>query len=142
MSRVPRRSRIEGVERTRTPRRWLAVALVAGAATGVAALPQDALAGDPRLPGYKFCGWKDFGNGWTYEQPSPGAYLVGFAHGMTCRSARRNIDRLKYTRSPPYRPIRRGYRCRTIDSGYEFTDVRCIKRGSRGRVKFRLQTGS
>ena len=132
---------VRNIDRAIARRRSLTVAAVVLAAAAVAT-SQVAYAGEPRLPGYEFCGWKDFGKGWTYDQPSPGAYLVGFAHGMTCRSARRNINRMKYTRSPPYRPLRRGYRCRNMESGWEYTDVRCTKRGSRGRVKFRYQTGS
>jgi hypothetical protein len=70
-----------------------------------------------------------------------GAYLVLFARKMTCRSARRNYARMHYTQTPPYRPVRNGYRCKTLDSGYEYTDVRCAKRG-RPRVAFRFQTGA
>jgi hypothetical protein len=91
--------------------------------------------------GYEFCGWRDFDNGgWTYDQPEPGAYLLAFARGMTCTAARRNITRLRYTQLPPYRPVRLGYRCRTLDNDHEYTDVRCVRRG--GTRAFRFQTGA
>jgi hypothetical protein len=70
-----------------------------------------------------------------------GAYLVAFARGMTCTDARRNIVRLRYTQRPPYRPVRPGYRCRTLDSDLEYTDVRCVATTGRPR-KFRFQTGA
>jgi len=98
---------------------------------------------DPGLPGYRFCGWKDFGSGrWSLAQPDPGAFMRAFASGMSCRTARRHVSRTRFTQRPPYRPYRRGYRCVKLDSGIEYVDVRCTKRGSRGRVKFRYQTGA
>ncbi len=69
-----------------------------------------------------------------------GAYLVAFADGMSCSAARTNVKRLRHTKTPPYRPIRTGYRCMTIKSEYEYSDVRCVKRG--GSRKFRIQTGA
>jgi hypothetical protein len=69
-----------------------------------------------------------------------GACLVGFANGLSCRDARRNITRTRFTRTPPYRPVRRGYRCVQLREDYEFSDVRCTRRGS--SRKFRFQTGS
>ncbi len=111
------------------------IAPMAGASAAVAQNVED----PPE--GYEFCGWQDFSDrSWTYEQPEPGAYLVGFADGMSCRSARRNISRVNYTRRPPYRPIRTGYRCKTLDSEHEFSDVRCVKVG--GERKFRFRTGA
>jgi hypothetical protein len=70
-----------------------------------------------------------------------GAYLVGFARGMTCRDARRNIVRVRYMQRPPYRPLRPGYRCKTLDSDLEFSDVRCVARSGPPR-RFRVQTGA
>jgi hypothetical protein len=100
--------------------------------------------GDPEEftpKGYEFCGWQTLSDGsWTYGEPEPGAFLRGFASGMSCRAARRNITRVRYSQRPPYRPLRLGYRCRTLDSDYEYTDVRCVKRG--GKRKFRFQTGA
>jgi hypothetical protein len=91
--------------------------------------------------GYEFCGWQDYEKGgWTHDYPGRGAYLRGFARDLSCRTARRHITRIRYTQQPPYRPVRRGYRCKTIDSDYEYSDVRCIRRG--GKKTFRFQTGS
>ena len=94
-------------------------------------------------PGYKFCGWQDYSNGgWAmdWSEDLRGVYLVAFAEGMSCSSARRNIRRMRYTKTPPYRPIRAGYRCRTLTSAHEYSDVRCVRIG--GSRKFRLQTGA
>jgi hypothetical protein len=91
--------------------------------------------------GYEFCGWKNLSDGsWAYDDPEPGAFLRTFARGMSCRAARRNTDRVRYTQLPPYRPLRLGYRCKTLDNDYEYSDVRCVKRGA--SRKFRFQTGS
>jgi len=91
--------------------------------------------------GYTWCGWKDFVDGdWTYDDPEPGAWLRAFAYKMSCRDARRNVTRVRYSQTPPYRPLRLGYTCRSIDSDYEYEDVRCTKKG--GKRKFRFQTGS
>jgi hypothetical protein len=115
---------------------------------GLCAVP--ALAGDSPDPaeftpkGYNFCGWKDIGGSgdWKMEWDDSlaGAYLVGFAHGMSCRNARRNITRVRYTQTPPYRPMRPGYRCTALDNDYEYSDVRCTKVG--GSRKFRFRTGA
>lgn len=70
---------------------------------------------------------------------APPGYIALFARKMTCRSARRNYNRVRYNEEG--RPVRRGYRCREIDSGYEYSDVRCAKRG-RPKVAFRWQTGA
>lgn len=90
--------------------------------------------------GYTFCGWSNFDGSWTMTDPEPGVYLVAFADGMTCRSARRNVNRVRYSKTPPYRPLRTGYRCRTLASQHEYADVRCIKVG--GTRKFRFRTGA
>ena len=93
--------------------------------------------------GYKFCGWRNTETGrWVMEWSDElsGAYLVGFAQGMTCRDARRNITRVRYTQLPPYRPVRPGYKRRTLKSDVEFSDVRCTRIG--GKRKFRWQTGA
>ncbi len=111
-------------------------------------LPCAAIAADPdpdefTPQGYEFCGWQDFARGgWTMEwsEDLRGAYLVAFADGMSCRAARRNVKSVRYTKTPPYRPLRSGYRCRTLESGYEYSDVRCVKQG--GSRKFRYQTGA
>lgn len=105
-------------------------------------VPPRSTRGDPHLPSYTFCGWKDFGNGWTFDSPGPGAFMIGFAHGMSCRAARRNINRVRYPRRTGHRPYRLGYRCVRLEGGWEYEDVRCVRRGSRGRVKFRYQTGA
>jgi len=47
-----------------------------------------------------------------WDERLSGAYLVAFARKLTCRSARRNVRRLKYTKTPPHRPYRTGYRCK------------------------------
>lgn len=123
----------------RTLRLLLAVAVStsAVAVTPAAASPQD----PTRTPqGYTFCGWSSFDGSWTMASPEPGAYLVAFADGMTCRSARRNVNRVRYSKSPPYRPLRSGYRCRTLASEHEYADVRCVKVG--GTRKFRFRTGA
>ena len=91
--------------------------------------------------GYELCGYKDYVNGgWTFD-PADGASTVLYARGVSCRSAKRNYGRLRYGHKPPYRPFVAGYRCRELKRGYEFTDVRCLKRGSRSRG-FRYQSGS
>jgi hypothetical protein len=95
-------------------------------------------------PGYEFCGWRDpERGGWAMEWDDrlAGACTVLFARRMSCRAARTNYRRLRYTRTPPYEPRRAGYRCEELRSGYEFTDVRCAKRG-RPRVAFRYQSGA
>jgi len=93
--------------------------------------------------GYEFCGWQDFaGGGWAMEwsENLAGAYLVAFADGMSCTSARRNVKKMRSTKKPPYRPLRDGYRCVRLKSGHEYADVRCVKVG--GSRKFRFQTGA
>jgi hypothetical protein len=91
--------------------------------------------------GYKDCGWKVFSRrgGWTYS-PEPGVYLHLFARKMSCRAARRNYRRVRYP-APQYEATRNGYRCVTLDDGYEYSDVRCAKNG-RPKVAFRWQTGA
>ncbi len=94
-------------------------------------------------PGYEFCGWQDLVNGgWAMEWSDDlaGVYLIAFADGMSCTAARRNIRRVRYSKTPPYRPIREGYRCRTLKSAHEYSDVRCVRLG--GSRKFRFQTGA
>ena len=94
-------------------------------------------------PGYEFCGWQDFVNGgWAMEwsEDLRGVYLVAFADGMSCQAARRNTRRMRYSKTAPYRPLRPGYRCRTLNSAHEYSDVRCVKIG--GSRKFRFQTGA
>ncbi|HEV2770172.1 MAG TPA: hypothetical protein VGV40_08335 [Solirubrobacteraceae bacterium] len=123
----------------RTLRFLLAVAVSTSA---VAVTPSIASPQDPsRTPqGYTFCGWSNFDGSWTMTGPEPGAYRVAFADGMTCRSARRNVNRVRYSKNPPYRPLRTGYRCRTLASQHEYADVRCVKVG--GTQKFRFRTGA
>jgi len=114
----------------------------------LAALTAVARAADPDPDeftprGYEFCGWQDFVNGgWAMEwsEDLSGAYLVAFADGISCAAARRNIRRVRYSKVAPYRPIRPGYRCRTLESAHEYSDVRCVRRG--GSRKFRFQTGA
>jgi len=114
----------------------------------VVAFPSAALAADPDPAeftphGYEFCGWQDFVNGgWAVEwrDDLAGAYLVAFADGMSCRAARRNVKKMRSSKTPPHRPIRTGYRCRTLESAHEYLDVRCVKKG--GHRKFRYQTGA
>jgi len=113
----------------------------------VLAFPSAANAADPdpdefTPSGYEFCGWQDFANGgWAMEwnDDLAGAYLVAFTHGMSCPAARRNIRRIRFSKSSG-RPIRPGYRCRTLESAHEYLDVRCVKKG--GTRKFRYQTGA
>jgi hypothetical protein len=94
-------------------------------------------------PGYEFCGWKDFQNHrWTMEWDDSltGASFVVFADGMSCDAARHNANRVRYRRSDGYKPRREGYTCKTIESGYEYSDVRCTK--VNGTRRFRFQTGA
>jgi hypothetical protein len=92
--------------------------------------------------GYEFCGWLDFeSESWQYDEPAPGAWLRLFARKMSCDAAQRNYARTRYTQTPPYRPVRMGYRCTTLDDDLEYSDVRCSKR-RRPRVAFRWQTGA
>ena len=92
--------------------------------------------------GYEFCGWRDFqSGGWTFEEPDPGVWERLFARGMTCRSARSNYGRLRYTQTPPFRPVKAGYRCVTLDDDLEYHSIRCSKRG-RPRVAFRFEGGA
>jgi hypothetical protein len=94
-------------------------------------------------PGYTFCGWKDFTTReWKMEWDDSltGVFLIAYADGMTCRDARRNVSRMRYSTTPPYRGTRPGYRCITIQSGHEYSDVRCVRVG--GTRKFRFQTGA
>lgn len=91
-------------------------------------------------PGYEFCGWQDFAaGGWALEwsEDLAGAYLVAFADGISCSAARKNVKRVRFRKSRPYRA---GYRCQTLRQAHEFLDVRCTKLGGSG--KFRYQTGA
>lgn len=114
----------------------------------VVALPPVAGAATPdpdqfTPPGYEFCGWQRFGNGgWAMEwsEDLAGAYLVAFADGMSCTAARRNVKKMRSSKRSPYRPLRPGYRCVTLKSAHEYSDVRCVKVG--GSRKFRFQTGA
>ena len=92
--------------------------------------------------GYEFCGWWDFDDReWTFDDPEPGVWTRLFARKMTCKSARRNYGRLRYTQTPPFRPVKPGYKCATLDDDLEYSDVRCSKKGS-ARVSFRYQGGA
>ena len=92
-------------------------------------------------PSERFCGWRDLsGGGWTMRQPEPGAFVRLFARKLTCRTARRAYGSIEYEDEPPYRPVLAGYRCRELESRYEYSDVRCVKRG--GRASLRYQTGA
>jgi hypothetical protein len=98
-------------------------------------------AAEKPIKGYTYCGAKDFETGgWTYDPP-PGAYLYAYARGMSCQAARRNVSRVRHSRTPPYRPSRTGYRCREVRSAHEYSSVRCVRRGD-GRKAFRLITGA
>ena len=127
---------------------WLVALLAFLVLTLTAVLPASASAQDPDPDeftpvGYTFCGWKVLGGGgWAMEWDDSlsGAYLVAFAKGMTCRSARRNVTRTRNRQTPPYAPYRLGYRCVTLDSDYEYVDVRCVKKG--GKRKYRYQGGA
>lgn len=114
---------------------------VLGSASVAIAADPDPAKFTPR--GYEFCGWQDFAyGGWEMEwsEELRGVYLVAFADGMSCAAARRNIKRMRYSKHAPFRPLRTGYRCRTLQSGHEYSDVRCVKLG--GSRKFRFQTGA
>ena len=118
------------------------LATLAFAAVAHAQAPPDPEEFTPE--GYKFCGWRDHANGgWRmqWSDDLAGVYLIAFAEGMTCTDARRNILRLRYTQRPPYRPVRSGYRCKTLDSDLEYTDVRCVATSGPPR-KFRFQGGA
>jgi hypothetical protein len=60
---------------------------------------------------------------------------------MSCAAARRNVDRTKHRRTPPYAPYRTGYRCREVASAHEYSSVRCVKVGST-TVAYRYLTGA
>lgn len=110
----------------------------------VLTLASSAGAQDPDFTpvGYTFCGWRDYETGrWTKDDPAPGTWERLFARDMSCRSARRNYGRLRVTQTPPYRVVKAGYRCLTLDSDTEYGDVRCSKHG-RARVAFRVQSAS
>jgi hypothetical protein len=92
--------------------------------------------------GYKFCGWKDFINGgWTYENPDSGVYLRLFARKKSCRTARRNYRRVRYTNEPPFWPKLGGHRCKVVEERHEYTDARCSRR-DRPKASVRWQTGA
>ena len=123
-------------------RRTFIILVVAGLVPGAWSYAQETPE-DFTPQGYEFCGWRDYkgdGKGWTYDEPEPGVWLRGFASGLNCRTARRHITRLRYSQTPPYRPLRPGYRCKTLDSDHEYSDVRCVRKG--GKRKFRFQTGA
>ena len=95
----------------------------------------------PIPAGYTYCGsWNFYVGGWDTTPPDPGAYFVAFARKLSCRTARRN-SRLVRWKGRPHRPYLRGYRCVELEHGYEYTDVRCSKRGAPRRA-FRFQTGA
>jgi hypothetical protein len=121
--------------------RVLALVAVAASLTGVTALAQSANPDDFTPEGYRWCGWKNLSTGsWVMTDPEDGAFLRAFARGMSCRDARRAVTRTRYTQLPPYRPVRQGYRCQTLASDYEYSDVRCRRTGS--SVAYRWQTGA
>jgi hypothetical protein len=133
------------------PRRRVVALTALVVSAAITAFASTATAGELAEPdpveftpeGYTFCGWRVLGTGdWKMEWDDSlsGAYLVAFAKGMTCRDARRNVTRVRTTQTPPYRPIRLGYRCKVLDNDYEYTDVRCTRIGA--SRKFRFQTGS
>jgi hypothetical protein len=89
----------------------------------------------------RFCGWRDLASGgWTMGPPDAGAFLRLFGRRMSCRTARWDYGDLHYEDFPPYRPVLAGYTCRELDSGYEYSDVRCRRDGS--DAAFRFQTGA
>jgi hypothetical protein len=122
------------------PMRTLVVAAILALAF---AIPSTAAAQEPDFTpvGYTFCGWKDFTTGHWVDEPEDGVWERLFARNMTCRTAKKNFGRLRYTQTPPYRPVKAGYRCVTLDQDYEYGDVRCSKKG-RPRVAFRVQSGA
>ena len=95
-------------------------------------------------PGYEFCGWKDLGSHrWVmaWNDSLQGAFFVVYADGMSCAAARHDANSVRFRRrGNGYRPTRTGYTCKTIESGYECSDVRCTK--VRGTRRFRFQTGA
>lgn len=118
----------------RVPLVALVGSVLLSAAPSATAAPGDA------LPGYTFCGWKNFSDGsWNMSNPG-GAFQTAYASGMSCRAARQNVTRLRSTSRPPYSPLRAGYRCVELVGAYEYSSVRCVKRGS--GAKFRSQTGA
>jgi opacity protein-like surface antigen len=121
--------------------RTLAALLTAVAMAGAPAIAQAQEPEEFTPVGYEFCGWQDYVNGgWTYENPDDGAFTMAFARDMSCRDARRNVTRMRYSQRPPYVPIRPGYRCTRLANDYEYEQVRCRKRGS--RMTFRYATGA
>ena len=117
----------------------LAVAVLA--LSLLAAIPAAAQDDVDVPPGYRFCGWKDFVNGgWTHDPPD-GASLVLFARKMSCHTARRKLRKVRYDENPPYRPRLKNYRCVRLESGYEYEDARCSRRGH-PKIALRWQTGS
>lgn len=94
----------------------------------------------PELEGYEFCGWFQGKGNWTYDDPGAGGFLIGYASGMSCTAARRNIERVEY-RPPRYdKPYRAGYTCKVLRGGYESSDSRCTKK--HGKRKFRWISGA
>jgi hypothetical protein len=92
--------------------------------------------------GYTFCGWQDFVNGgWTYKDPPPGVYTALFARRMSCHTARQKYKKIRYSAKPPHRLKLKGYRCVTLQSGEEYSDIRCSRRGHT-KVALRFQSGS
>ena len=94
-------------------------------------------------PGYEFCGWKDLGaHAWVMEWDDSltGAFFTAYADGMSCTAARHNANGVRFSRRNGYKPTRAGYTCKTIESGYEYSDVRCTK--VNGTRRFRFQTGA
>jgi hypothetical protein len=92
--------------------------------------------------GYTFCGWKDYVNGgWTYDDPGAGVFTALFGRKMSCRTARRKYKQIRYSHTPPYKLRLKGYRCVRLQSGEEYADVRCSRRGHK-KVALRFQEGS
>jgi hypothetical protein len=116
--------------------------LIAGLALAVlVAVPAQAQNVD--VPhGYAFCGWKDFVNGgWTYDDPPAGVFAALFARKMSCPTARHKYKQIRYSHTPPYKLRLKGYRCVRLQSGEEYADVRCSRRGHK-KVALRFQEGS
>lgn len=104
--------------------------------------PPKAKPDPPHLRGYRFCGWRKFTtrNIWTFKGPEPGAFTAMYTKGLTCHIARRNYAKVSYGTKRPYRARISGYRCKTMHKRWEYSDIRCAKKGRHG-VAFRYQSG-